>query len=107
VAVARRQEAVIKLSLGASRARLIREFLRESALICVSSGALGWTVAWFAIRRFSEISINLPALGSYAFGLNLHLDATVAALTSFLILLATFATGLAPALYASSPNLAE
>ena len=45
VAVGRRQEAVIKLALGAPRARLIREFLKESAMLCVASGALGLAIA--------------------------------------------------------------
>jgi ABC-type antimicrobial peptide transport system permease subunit len=34
LAVGRRQEAAIKLALGAARDRLIREFLRESAVLC-------------------------------------------------------------------------
>jgi predicted permease len=39
--------------------------------------------------------------------MNLHIDATVIALTLLLMLIASLATGLAPALYASSPALAQ
>jgi putative ABC transport system permease protein len=49
----------------------------------------------------------MPMLGAYSIGLNLHADVTVAAFTVALMLIAILATGLAPALYASSPNLAQ
>jgi predicted permease len=107
VAVGRRQEAAIKLALGAQRGRLIREFLRESAVICGVSGLLAYSTASALIARFPNISVSLPMLGTYSVGLNLHLDATVAAFTLGLLTLATVFTGIAPALYASSPHLAE
>jgi predicted permease len=107
LAVGRRREAAIKLALGASRGRLIREFLRESAVLCAVSGALGFAMAAAAIARFSNLSIEFPAYGTYTFGLNLRLDFTVLAFTLVLMLIATLATGLAPALYASSPAIAQ
>src|SRR6202041_676732 len=107
IAVGRRQEAVIKLALGAPRGRLIREFLRESAMLCAASGALGYLIAVLAIRRFSEISVTFPMVGAVSFGLNLHLDFTVAAFTLGLMIVAIAGTGLAPALYASAPSLAQ
>ena len=45
--------------------------------------------------------------GSYSVELTLRLDATVVALTLFLMLVAILATGLAPALYASRPDLSQ
>ena len=105
LAVGRRQEAAIKLALGAARARLIREFLRESAVICSISAVLGYALAASVISRFADLSIGFPMYGVYSFGLNLHLDLTVVALTLALMLLAILAAGLAPALYASSPNI--
>jgi putative ABC transport system permease protein len=107
VAVGRRQEAAIKLALGAHRGRLIREFLRESAVICGAGGLIAYLTASALIARFPDISVSFPTLGTYSAGLNLHLDATVAAFTLGLLALATVATGIAPALYASSPHLAE
>src|SRR5262249_30767549 len=53
----------------------------------------------------NEFTYVFPMYGPYSIGLNLHLDATVAFFTGGLVLLATLATGLAPALYASSPRL--
>jgi predicted permease len=107
VAVGRRQEASIKLALGAPRGRLIREFLKESAMLCGASGALGWLMAAVAIGRYSDFTFDFPIWGEFSFGFNLRLDATVAAFTVALMLIAILVTGLAPALYASSPNLAE
>jgi predicted permease len=107
VAVTRRQEAAIKLALGACRRRLIRQFLKESAIICGASLALAYFIAWTLIARYSQITMDLPGIGTYSVGHNLRLDATVLALTLGLMLIAIIACGLAPALYASSPNLAE
>ncbi len=107
VAVGRRQEAAIKLALGAPRGRLIREFLKESTILCVAGGVLGFGIAATVITRYSEWSIELPAVGTFSFGLNLRLDATVLAFTGLLVLIASLAAGLAPALYASSPSLAQ
>ncbi len=106
VAVGRRQEAAIKLALGAPRGRLIREFLRESAILCAASGALGYAMAAAAVARFTSFTVVLPNVGAYSIGIALKLDATVAAFTIALMLIAILATGLAPALYASSPDVA-
>src|SRR5688572_5040262 len=46
IAVSRRQEAAIKLALGAQRARLLLEFLRESTIICAVSAACGYGLAF-------------------------------------------------------------
>ena len=107
VAVGRRQEAAIKLALGASRRRLIREFLKESAILCAGSALLGYVLAAAAIARYSNFNMVLPIVGSFSFGLNLRLDATVGAFTVALMGIAMLATGLAPALYASAPDLAQ
>lgn len=107
VAVGRRQEAAIKLALGAPRSRLIREFLKETTLICAAGTGFGYLIARALISRFAEVPLILPMLGSYSLRIDLRLDATVIAFTAVLMLVAILATGLAPALYASSPNLAQ
>jgi predicted permease len=107
VAVGRRQEATIKLALGAPRGRLIREFLRESAVLCGASAVFGYAMAAIFVTRFTSFTVVLPIVGAYSVGLALKLDITVAAFTILLMLIAIVATGLAPALYASSPNVAQ
>src|SRR5579871_385099 len=107
IAVGRRQEAAIKLALGAPRGRLIREFLKESAILSAAGGVLGFGIAAAAIARFSDWSVELPGAGTFSFSLNLQSDTTVIALSGLLVFIAGLATGLAPALYASSPHLAQ
>ncbi len=107
VAVGRKQEASIKLALGASRRRLIREFLKESAVICGASAVVGYVIAAALMARYASIQVMLPIMGTYTFSLHLRMDATVVAFTIGLMLVAILATGLAPALYASSVDLAQ
>lgn len=107
VAVGRRQEAAIKLALGAPRSRIIRDFLKETTVICGASTVCGYLMAAALISRFAEVPIMLPMLGSYSLRIDLRLDTTVIVFTAALMLIAILATGLAPALYASSPDLAQ
>jgi putative ABC transport system permease protein len=107
VAVGRRQEATIKLALGASRARLVREFLKESTLICAVGSAVGYLLAEIVIARYSDVAVDVPMIGTYSIGLKLHLGLTVVAATAALMLIAILATGLPAALYASKPNLSQ
>ncbi len=106
-AVGRRQEAAIKLAIGAPRGRLIGEFLAESVALCALSGALGYAIAAVVAARFSDFTYVFPMWGAFSFGINLHLDGAVLGFTLALIGIASLATGLAPALYASSPALAQ
>jgi hypothetical protein len=76
-------------------------------MLCVASAALGYFIAAWVIAQFSNFSIEFPMFGTYSFGLNLRLDITVLAFTVALMLVASIAAGLAPALYASSPDTAQ
>jgi predicted permease len=107
LAVGRRQEATIKLALGSSRLRLVREFLKESVIICTVSSGLGYLLAEAVIRRYSNISVQVPGIGPYSIGVRLHLGFAVIAATIVLMGVAVLATGLPAALYASSPNLVQ
>jgi hypothetical protein len=72
-AAARDGELATRAALGASRARLIRQFLVESLLLCSAGGLLGVLAAQFGIRalvalapdnipRLGEVSVNTPVL---------------------------------------------
>ena len=66
---ARRKELAIRTALGASRGRLARQVMTESALYAIAGGGLGVALAWWAqqalramapasIPRLAEVSIN-------------------------------------------------
>ena len=107
IAVGRRQEAAIKLALGAPRGRLVREFLVESTALCIFGGIAAYLIAAAVIQRYSHVTIVIPQVGPFTLGLDLRLGGPVAALSAGLVLAASLATGLAPALYASSPALSQ
>ena len=68
IAVGRRQEAAIKLALGAPRGRLIREFLKESAVLSVASGVLGFVIAAAVIARYLGLERRLAGAGHVLVG---------------------------------------
>ena len=106
IATGRRREAMIKVALGASRGRLIREFLLETGVLCVFSAACGFALARVAIAKFSGFETRLPGFGQLRLGADLHTDWVVFAASAAMVIVACLATGIAPALYGSSVNLA-
>jgi predicted permease len=107
IATGRRREALIKVALGASRGRLIREFLLETGALCVFSAICGFALAWLAIAKLSEFETRLPGFGRLRLAADLHADGAVFAACVVMVLIASVATGIAPALYGSSVDLAS
>ena len=98
----------MRLALGATRARLVRQLLTESVLLSALGGAAGlllavWTLD--ALYPFVLSSVPLPAGLKESFALDLAPDYRVFAFTLLASLAAGLATGLAPALQASRPDL--
>ncbi|MBU6401613.1 MAG: ABC transporter permease [Verrucomicrobia bacterium] len=100
-ATARQKEIAIRLSLGAKRARLIRQLLTESLLLALCGGAAGVALAeWFTgWLRFFTPHTHLPI------GYTFHLDARTLALTCLVTIVTGLIFGLAPAVQASRPDL--
>jgi predicted permease len=89
-AVAREGEFDVRVSLGAGRARLIRQLLVESGLLAIAGSALGFALGVWVQRR-------LPGTIGYPARVDATMIATAVAITSFIAL----AFGAAPALQAS------
>ena len=104
-AAAREKEIGVRLALGASRGRLIRQLLTEATLLASLAGGVGLLFAWWAVRFLvTAISDSLPAVwGTLA--LQVDPDFRVFGYTLVVSLLAGILFGLAPALEASKPSL--
>lgn len=106
VATGRRQEALVKTALGASRRRLILEFLRETLALAAAGGALGYALATVTLQWISRFDVPLPMIGALPISADLHPGFAVTAATLLLIAGTTLVSGLAPAWYASRLDLA-
>lgn len=97
----RARELAVRSSLGASRGRLVRLLLTESALLSVAGGALGIYLAYLATRMFR--AVPLPVDIPLRF--DITLDHRVVIFAAVVSVGAALAAGLAPALQASGPGL--
>jgi predicted permease len=96
----RRREIAVRLALGISRARLIRLLLAESMLLAVLGGGVALIVAYWGADIVR--TVLLPQVDWTTSPLNVRVLGVAAAVTAFV----GIATGLAPALMASSTKLA-
>jgi macrolide transport system ATP-binding/permease protein len=99
-AVGRRREVAVRLSLGASRTRLVRQLLTESLLLSLVAGVAGVVMAYWTMDVIMAFvpPVDLPLdLGLRMDGMTLVFAIAVSAITGVLF-------GLAPALQASSPH---
>lgn len=80
-AAARRREHAIRMALGGSKLRLLRQHLMESLLICVAGGALGFVLAVGVLHWFAAVRHGVPRTDSIAVG------GAVAAFTLGLVIL--------------------
>ena len=104
-AVARRREIAVRLALGASRFRLIRQLLVESVLLSLIAGALGLVAGVWILGLLLAFMPPLPEGIRVAFGLTL--DWRVVAYTMGFATLTGMLFGLAPALQSSKTDVAS
>ena len=93
-AAARRQEVAIRLSLGASRMRIVRQFLTEGLTLSAVGTLFGLIVAGWLTGLISSGGVT-----------KVFLDGRILAYASFLAIVATLSAGLLPAIQASRTAL--
>jgi predicted permease len=97
----RRREIAVRLALGASRARLIRQLLTESLLLACSGGALGLLLAFRLVNLATAIKmpIDIPVT------IDLYMDYRVFIFTCLISLATGVLFGLLPAWQATKTDL--
>jgi len=100
---ARQKEVAVRLALGASRGRLIRQLLTESVLIAIIAGLLGFAFAWWSNRSFDEFKAMMPTFVD----LDLRVSWGAFAFSFLLSLLTGVLFGLSPALQATKVEISQ
>lgn len=98
---ARRREIAIRLAIGASRWRLLRQLLTESAIL----GAAGTGVAILISKWLIRLQPAFLPPAPFQIGANLQINGSVAVFTLAIAVVAVLIFGLTPAIPASKMNL--
>ncbi|HEX7779355.1 MAG TPA: FtsX-like permease family protein, partial [Vicinamibacterales bacterium] len=100
-AAGRQAELAIRQSLGAGRARLVRQLLTENLMLSLAGAAGGLAIAFWSTRLLMAVQLPTP----FPIAFDLALDGRVLAFTIAAAVGATLAFGLVPALGASRIDL--
>jgi predicted permease len=96
-AAARTREVAVRLSIGATRMRIVRQLLTECVILSALGGVMGVGVAYWC----DEVLPRWASSGSLPIPLNLAPDTSVLLFSIVIVLLTGTLFGLAPALQAA------
>ena len=100
-ASARRKEIAVRLAVGATRWRLVRQLVTESVLLGVMGGATGFVLARLTFKSIMTLAPYIPSFRPNA----IQMDNAVFAFAMAISIIASVAFGLAPALRVSRQDL--
>jgi putative ABC transport system permease protein len=96
----RRREIAIRLAIGATRRRLVRQMLTESLVLAVGGAGLGVMLSWWGLRAVTPL---LPRIPVYHFLVPV-VDGRVLGFTIAIALLTGIAFGMPPAFQATNAD---
>jgi predicted permease len=100
-AASRQSEISMRMALGASRARLIRQLITEGLLLALFGGAGGCVVGYFGVELIKQFGpVNIPRLS------DARIDTIALAFTFILSVLVGLGVSLEPALRAGRADIA-
>jgi macrolide transport system ATP-binding/permease protein len=102
-AAGRQREVAVRLAVGASRGRLVRQFLLESVLLATAGGIAGLVLATWTSGLLMTLMPPTPFPVAFDAGVNGRVVAFSIAMT----FITALAFGLLPALRASRPDLSS
>jgi predicted permease len=100
-ASSRRREIGVRIAIGASRGRLVRQLVTESIVLSFFGAIAGTLLAQWIITIVASISLPTPI----PFAFNLRIDGRVLAFTLIATLVAGLLAGLAPSIQSSRPGI--
>jgi putative ABC transport system permease protein len=99
-ASSRAREIAVRTTLGAGRARIVRQLLSETAVLGLLGGVTGIALAYWGVEGLSSLlPPSLPRVNA------IRVDNMVLGFALLLSVFASCAFGLAPALFAANSNL--
>ena len=99
----RAREMSVRVSLGASRWRIVRQLLVESLLLAVISGVFGFLLSIVGINMFDVATADVGK----PYYMEFKMDGSVFAFFALVCLATGMIFGLAPALHVSKTNVVE
>ncbi|HKQ93257.1 MAG TPA: ABC transporter permease [Blastocatellia bacterium] len=105
-ATGRMKEVALRLALGASRGRIIRQLLTESVILALMGGTIGVLLAGWGVEAFKATLPEEAAWGMPGYN-HLGVNSRVLVFTLIVSGVTGILFGLAPAIQASKPDLNE
>ena len=110
---ARTREIAVRLAIGATRARLVRQLVTESLLLSTVGGVLGVAIGWAGVRALSSLDAaralnvrRLGGVGAVNFA-SIELNISALAVAAALTVITGVVFGLVPAWQASRGAMSE